>query len=104
MYERFQSDELILRDLLARDRTVMANERTLLAYQRTAFAFAAGGIALTQLPEPTAWMFWLAAALLAAGVVTALWGLWRFLAVRRHLATIAGVETEGRQESPSTRG
>jgi putative membrane protein len=45
-YARFKTDELILRDYLAVDRTVLANERTLLSYVRTAIAFAAAGAAL----------------------------------------------------------
>ena len=48
-YSRFKSDELILRDYLAVDRTVLANERTLLSYVRTAIAFAAAGAALIHL-------------------------------------------------------
>ena len=35
-YSRFRREEMILRDLLARERTVLSNERTLLAYIRTA--------------------------------------------------------------------
>ena len=45
-YARFKTDELILRDCLAADRTVLANERTLLSYVRTAMAFMAAGAAL----------------------------------------------------------
>ena len=45
-YARRKTDELILRDYLAIDRTVLANERTLLSYIRTAIAFAAAGAAL----------------------------------------------------------
>jgi putative membrane protein len=48
LYARFKTDELILRDYLAADRTVLANERTLLSYVRTAMAFAASGAALIQ--------------------------------------------------------
>lgn len=42
-YKRFSSDRLILRDLLAIDRTVLANERTLLAYVRTSLALIITG-------------------------------------------------------------
>ena len=45
-YARFRVEDLILRDLLAADRTVLANERTLLSYVRTAMAFAGAGTAL----------------------------------------------------------
>lgn len=43
-YEKFEEEELILRDMLATDRTILANERTFLAYVRTGFAISAGGI------------------------------------------------------------
>lgn len=42
-YKKFNHEELILRDLLATDRTVLANERPLLAYVRTTSAFLAAG-------------------------------------------------------------
>jgi len=35
-YDRFRRDELILRDVLAIDRTILSNERTVLAYLRSA--------------------------------------------------------------------
>lgn len=45
-YERFQQKELILRDLLAIDRTTLASERTFLAYIRTAFTMIITGLSL----------------------------------------------------------
>lgn len=48
-YNEVIEEELILRDVLAADRTILANERTLLAYIRTCFAVAAGGISLIKL-------------------------------------------------------
>jgi len=43
-YERFRSEELILRDELAIDRTVLANERTVLAYFRGALTLVIAGV------------------------------------------------------------
>jgi putative membrane protein len=43
-YERFQSNELILRDELAIDRTILANERTLMSYLRGAVALVIAGV------------------------------------------------------------
>lgn len=43
--------ELILRDVLAMERTVLANERTLLAYVRTAVGLFASGIGVVELVE-----------------------------------------------------
>jgi len=46
-YEKF-TDKMILRDLLAADRTQMANERTLLAYMRTALTLFIAGVSFIQ--------------------------------------------------------
>lgn len=48
-YAEFKSEEMILRDWLALDRTVLANKRTFLAYGRTAAALLALGIAFVHL-------------------------------------------------------
>jgi len=77
------SDELILRDRLALDRTRLANERTLLAYIRTAFMLlVAGATALKLFVDTpavvfTAWLF------IGLGLFVALFGTWRFVVMRR---------------------
>lgn len=43
-YERFQREELILRDELAIDRTLLANERTVLAYFRSSLTLVIVGV------------------------------------------------------------
>jgi len=79
------SEELILRDHLALDRTRLANERTLLAYVRTAFMLIiAGATALKLFVETpavviTAWLF------IVMGVVVAVFGAWRFESMRRKI-------------------
>ena len=79
------SDELILRDHLALDRTRLANERTLLAYIRTAFMLVvAGATALKLLVETpaivvTAWLF------IVLGAIVAVIGTWRFESMRRRI-------------------
>jgi len=81
-YEEMKSEELILRDRLALDRTHLANERTLLAYVRTAFMLiVAGATAIKVLPDDrlivgTGW------ALLAGGLAMGAFGARRFAAVR----------------------
>jgi putative membrane protein len=45
-YSSFSEEELILRDLLAIDRTKLANEATFLSYIRTAFALLLAGVTL----------------------------------------------------------
>jgi putative membrane protein len=87
-YREVDPDRMILRDHLARDRTVLANERTLLAYVRTAIALWASGVTLLK-------VFWgdlpieaLSAVLLAIGVVAVAVGIRRFRTVRRGLRAI----------------
>jgi putative membrane protein len=43
-YERFQREELILRDELAIDRTILANERTVLTYFCSALTLVIVGV------------------------------------------------------------
>jgi putative membrane protein len=79
------TDDLILRDQLALDRTRLANERTVLAYIRTAFMlFVAGVTALKLFVETpavvvTAWLF------VGLGILVMLLGIWRFVAMRRRI-------------------
>ena len=87
-YERFRQDKLILRDVLARDRTDLANERTVLAYFRTALMFAASGITLIRFfPDQLA--------IIAVGYLLTLlsapigiFGLWRFWSLRSDIERI----------------
>lgn len=80
------SEETEARERLALQRTVLANERTLLAYARTAIAFvAAGGSSIHFLGGVLAdGLGW---ALVAAGVVTQVIGVWRYRRLRSLLAT-----------------
>lgn len=45
-YEQFNKEELILRDLLATDRTELTNETTFLSYVRTTFALFLAGLSV----------------------------------------------------------
>jgi putative membrane protein len=79
------SEELILRDHLALDRTRLANERTLLAYLRTALMLVvAGATAVKFVGENdavivTGWVF------IGLGILVAVIGAWRFLTMRRDI-------------------
>ena len=84
-YENMKPEEMILRDRLAIDRTHLANERTLLAYVRTAFMLLiAGATAIKALPADRAAVIsgWLLA---GAGLIVGLFGVRRFLAMRRRI-------------------
>ncbi len=88
-YEKFCEDELILRDLLAVDRTILANERTFLAYIRTALAFLITGAGLIKFID-SATAFWggWAFILCAAGILA--FGIYRFHQIRKSLAQSKG--------------
>ncbi|MDZ7265010.1 MAG: DUF202 domain-containing protein, partial [candidate division KSB1 bacterium] len=49
--EQLSTDEPLLRDRLALDRTILANERTFLAYVRTALAFLITGLGLLKFSQ-----------------------------------------------------
>ena len=84
-YEQFKTEEMILRDHLALDRTHLANERTLLAYVRTAFMLlAAGATAIKALPNDR-WAVVTGWTLLAGGLVVVALGAIRFASVRRRI-------------------
>ncbi len=84
-YANFDPDNLIIRDLLALDRTVLANERTLLAYIRTSLMLAASGLTLIKLlPESKEFVI-PGYILLPCALFTFLYGYWRFLRTRRAL-------------------
>jgi putative membrane protein len=81
--EELLVEELILRDHLALDRTRLANERTLLAYLRTALMLMVAGATAERVMGGsstviiTGWLF------IGIGVVVAVLGSWRFVAMKR---------------------
>ena len=86
-YARFESEELILRDYLAADRTVLANERTLLAYVRTGIGFAAAGAGLIHFFESTAVevLGWL---LIPVAIGVTAFGVLRYVQMGRRIGRI----------------
>ncbi len=76
--------ELITRDWLAIDRTKMANERTFLAYLRTFMVILGSGVAILKvevLKDLTGLGFFF----IALAPVILIFGIARFLYVRRHI-------------------
>ncbi len=87
-YSKFRSDQMILRDHLARDRTVLANERTLLAYIRTAIALlASGGTLLTVFPASLS-LRAVGGTLIVLGIAITIFGGWRFKVVAGHMRAV----------------
>lgn len=77
-----RTQQLILRDVLAIDRTRLANERTLLSWLRTALMLLVSGITLLKLFEGVMVMEITGATLIPAGFLTAGLGLRRYLRTR----------------------
>lgn len=75
------SGALVLRDVLAIDRTRLANERTLLAWLRTAIMLLVSGVTILKLFEGIV-MVAVGAALIPMGLLTAVWGFRRYLRTR----------------------
>ena len=85
-YDNLEHEHLILRDHLAAERTHLANERTLLAYLRSALIFLGSSLTLFKLFEHDLLMFIIAIALIPVSIFVALFGIYRFRAVRKKLA------------------
>ena len=80
-YEKF-SGRMILRDVLAADRTQLANERTLLAYMRTALTLFIAGVSFIQFFGHqaiviTGWIF------IPIGIAVAVIGLRRYYRMKK---------------------
>ena len=76
-YSRFHSNELILRDELAIDRTLLANERTLLAYLRSGVTLLIAGVSIVHFSHE-GW-FWAAGIIcVPIGFVTGIIGVARY--------------------------
>jgi putative membrane protein len=86
-YARFAAEELIIRDLLAVDRTEMANERTLLSWVRTALALALAGASCVHFIGGVGATI-LGSVLIALAVGCMVFGGMRYAKVKRMIARI----------------
>jgi len=77
-------EELILRDYLAMQRTTLANERTLFSYIRTSLYLILGGIGLLEV-EVFSNLRWVGFAALIISVLLLIYGIVRYVALRRRL-------------------
>ncbi|OGJ55938.1 hypothetical protein A3D88_00885 [Candidatus Peribacteria bacterium RIFCSPHIGHO2_02_FULL_52_16] len=81
-YSRFTSEQLILRDELAIDRTILANERTVLAYLRTALTLVIVGVTLIKLVPNDAFAVGIGYVCLPIGILCGVFGTYRFFRMR----------------------
>ena len=86
-YSRFDPDELILRDVLAIDRTRLANERTLLAYLRSGVALVIAGVSIINFAEQ-AWFLAVGIACIPIGILAGLLGILRFLRMNTAISRV----------------
>jgi putative membrane protein len=87
-YADFKPEDLIIRDLLALDRTTLANERTFLSYIRTALGLAAAGGVLLKIDPENQMMVVLGVSLLIVAACIFVYGYRRFLQVRESLLSL----------------
>lgn len=86
-YARFQSEDLILRDELAIDRTLLANERTLLAYLRSGVTLLIAGASILHFSQEN-WFLVVGLACIPIGVITSLIGVSRYRTMNRAIALV----------------
>lgn len=87
-YKNYCSEEMILRDHLAYDRTFLANERTFLSYERTAIMVFATGLTLVKLFSNNDGLVLLGFIVIGISILVAILGLFKYLILRRDLKQI----------------
>jgi len=87
IYSRFDSDDLILRDELAIDRTLLANERTLLAYLRSGVALLIAGVSIMHFSSE-GWFWMIGVACLPTGIITGVIGILRYRKMNRYISLL----------------
>lgn len=84
-YSKYDPKEMILRDWLAKDRTILANERTFLAYVRTSLMFAVAGATFLKFLSRTPAVLVMGIGLIVLGVVFGVLGIARFMTMKKNL-------------------
>jgi putative membrane protein len=100
-YSRYKPEELILRDWLARDRTVLANERTLLAYVRTTLMLWISAGTWIKVFGATVGNLIIGAVFGLLGLVSLVIGVWRFRIIKGHMDRLQPPEES--QDPPAPR-
>ncbi|MEX0819523.1 MAG: DUF202 domain-containing protein [Pirellulaceae bacterium] len=86
-YSRFDSDDLILRDELAIDRTLLANERTLLAYLRSGVAMLIAGVSILHFSQD-GWFWIVGMVCIPVGIVTGIVGMLRYRRMSKAISRV----------------
>jgi len=84
-YSRFVTEKLILRDLLAIDRTILANERTFLAYVRTALTLLVSGVGVIGLFQDSSVFLTIGITFIIVSSLVFVLGLIKFLKKKDHI-------------------
>ncbi|MBU0714461.1 MAG: DUF202 domain-containing protein [Verrucomicrobia bacterium] len=86
-YERFDGNDLILRDELAIDRTLLANERTLMAYLRSGVALLIAGVSIIHFSQE-GWFWVVGIACIPTGMITGVIGVARYRIMNKKIAYV----------------
>lgn len=98
-YSKYCSDDLILRDELAIDRTLLANERTLLSYVRFAVALFIAGVTIMHFSNE-AWFSVMGLACIPTGIIIGIIGVVRYRQMNRLIIRIRNQsETETKKQN-----
>jgi len=89
----FKKDELILRDLLATDRTILANERTFLSYLRTFLSLVVAGCTLVKVPKSSV-LHIVGCIFIILGTIIGIHGVKTFIKISKNLKHIKYISDE----------
>ncbi len=86
-YERFENNQLILRDELAIDRTILANERTMISYLRGAITLVISGITVLHFVQAGI-LLYVGILIIPIGVIVGIFGTVRYRKMDQRLRAI----------------
>ena len=86
-YSRFESDDLILRDELAVDRTLLANERTLLSYLRAGVSLLIAGVSIMHFSYQ-GWFWLIGVTCIPVGAIASIIGVIRYRSMNRAISLV----------------
>ncbi len=86
-YSKFDSDDLILRDELAIDRTLLANERTVLAYLRSGVALLIAGVSMIYFSQES-WFWGIGIACIPTAISIGIIGVTRYRKMNQSISLL----------------